>query len=195
MRIRPQEWLDRYLQFVGRDPNSEDWPVPVALWQDGRALSSREAAPYAAFSTFTANPTATQHWVYTFTPTIPSKAITLRLCWGSARLETATALLGVRIGAATAKIASTLVFPIGDTGAGSPSVIGGVWTADEIADAALPVTLFNLFSSQGAEWMPHFAYPEYFLELGIPAGQVVELINRTADDTFDLRLGFYTLPI
>lgn len=192
MRDRPKEWMDRWLQFVGQAANAP--VVPVALVQDGRGTSSREAAPFQCLASTVGNPTATQHWAYTFTPATPSKPFILRLCWLRARLETATSLIGVRIGTATAKAATNALFPIGDSNA----ALGGSWTADEITAANLPVTLFNLFHSETLsphEFAPAFPYPEYFLEANIGQNQVLELICRTADDTFDLALGYYGLPI
>ena len=194
MRIRPQEWLDRYLQFVGRERRNEDWPIPVAIWQDGRGVSSREAAPYQAFSVIAGNPGAGNHWCYTYTPAIASKALTIRLCWLKARVETATATLGVRIGTATAKAATNAVFPIGDADA----ALGGTWTVDEVANANVPLTLFNLFYTATAgepAFAVGFPYPEYFLEAVILQGQVLEIISSTQDDAFSLALGHYAVPI
>lgn len=194
MRLRPQAWLDRWTQFVGRDGRDANWPVSVAVVQDGRGISSREAAPYQCFGQTTGNPTAGRHWFYTFTPAIPSRAFTLRLCWGIARVETATSLIGVRIGTATAKAATTACFPIGDLN----QDVGGSWTIDEVLNANVPVTLFNVAQSSalGAPtFFPQHAYPEYFLEAVIPPGQVLELLNRTVDDAFDLMLGYYGVPV
>jgi len=164
------------------------------LAADLRCLSTREVGAYQSFAVTVGNPTATQHWCYTFTPANASRAITLRICWGKTRTETATSLIGLRIGTATAKAATNAIFPIGDAN----TAIGGAWTADEIAAANLPITFYNNFFSATLgplERWPVFAYPEYFLEAQIPQGQVLELICRTADDIFDLSLGYYTQPI
>lgn len=190
--VRPARWKDLLRQFVGGRSSLE--PVFVAPVSDLRALSSREVGFYQSFSVTVGNPTATQHWVYTFTPANASKPIVLRLCWAKARLETATTLIGVRIGVATAKAATNAIFPIGDANAD----LGGAWTADEITAANLPLTFWNNFFSASLgplERFPVFEYPDYFLELVIPQGQVAEIIARTADDIFDLALGYYTQPI
>jgi hypothetical protein len=193
MRVRPQEWLDRWLQFVGYDPRGREM-VPVAIWQDGRGISSREAAPYQTFSVSAGNPGAGNHWCYTLTPANASKPLTVRICWLKARLETVTANVGVRIGTATAKAATNAVFPIGDSNA----QLGGTWTVDEITNANLPLILFNLFTTVTlgpADFAPMLGYPNYWLEAVIPQGQVLEIINATQDDAFSLALGHYSLPI
>jgi len=187
--IRPALWKDLLRQFVGG--STADDPVFVALAADLRAISTREVGPYQVFSVSVGNPGAGNHWCYTFTPAIASRPLVLRICWAEADLETASALLGVRIGAATAKAATNAVFPIGDANA----QVGGAWTADEITNANLPLTLFNLFVCEGAGILGGEAYPKYMLELEIGQGQVVEIVSRTQDDAFSLRCGYYTQPL
>ena len=195
MRDRPKEWLDRWLQFVGQGSDRDSQRVvPVAVVQDGRATSSRGAGPYQAFSVVAGNPAAGNHWMYTLTPANASKPLTVRICWLKARLETVTSNVGVRIGVATAKAATNVVFPIGDANA----LLGGTWTVDEITNANLPLTLFNLFTTVTlgpAELAPMLGYPEYWLEAIIPPGQVLEIVDATQDDAFSLALGHYSLPI
>ena len=187
--VRPAGWKDFLRQFVGGRA-SED-PVYVAIAGDLRGISTREVAAYQCFSVSAGNPAAGNHWVYTFTPANASKAITLRICWAEAELETATAIVGVRIGAATAKAATNVVFPLGDPN----GRIGGAWTIDEVTNANLPLTLFNLFVCENAGILGGYPYPEYVLELQIEPGQVAEIVSRTQDDAFSLRAGYYTLPI
>lgn len=116
----------------------------------------------------------------------------LRLCFLECNLETQTSVIGVRVGTATAKALSNAIFPIGDPNA----AVGGAWTQDEIAGASLPLTLFNLFPDEDLHWLEASAiYPEYVMEFDIAANQVVEMICRTADDSFDLRLGYYSTPL
>ena len=106
-------------------------------------------------------------------------------------METATSAIGVRIGTATAKAASNVIFPIGDPNA----ALQGGWTADEVTNANVPLTLFNLFPTEDLEWFEAKAvYPEYVIEFAIQQDQVAELICLTQDDGFSLRLGYYTQP-
>jgi hypothetical protein len=186
---RPSRWKDLLRQFIGGQRAL--LPVYVAQVADLRGLGSREPAPYQCFSVSAGNPAAGNHWCYTFTPAIASKPITLRICWGEADLETATAIIGVRIGTATAKAATNVIFPLGDANA----ALGGAWSIDEVTNANLPLTLFNLFVCENAGILGGFAYPEYVLELEIGQGQVAEIISRTQDDAFSLRLGYYSQPI
>lgn len=186
--VRPAQWKDLLRQFVGG--NSADDPVHVALAADLRALSTREVGAYQVFSVSVGNPGAGNHWCYTFTPAIPSRPMVLRICWAEADLETTSALLGVRIGTATAKAATNAIFPIGDANA----ALGGSWTADELTNANLPLTLFNLFVCEQAGILGGCCYPSYMLELAIPQGQVVEIVSRTQDDAFSLRCGYYSQP-
>jgi len=186
-RIRVQRWADLFRQFAGHDQvRAEDGiPIPVAIWQDGRGISTREAAEFAWFARITGAPAAGNHWCYTFTPRIASRACVVRFCWAQARLETSTAIIGESISAATAKAATNAVFTQGD-------LTGVVVTCDEVTNANLPLTLFNFRNEPG---LPRFPYPEYFAEMTIPQGQVLEIYNRTQDDEFDFALGFYTQPI
>lgn len=186
---RPSRWKDLLRQFVGGQRSL--LPVYVAQVADLRGIGSREPAAYQVFSVSAGNPGAGNHWCYTFTPANASKAITLRICWGEAELETATAIIGVRIGVATAKAATNAIFPLGDPNA----AIGGAWTIDEVTNANLPLTLFNLFVCENAGILGGFPYPEYVLELQIEPGQVAEIVSRTQDDAFSLRLGYYTQPL
>jgi len=187
--IRPAAWKDLLRQFVGGQ--SADDPVYVALAADLRAVSTREVGPYQVFSVSTAGPGAGNHWCYTFTPAIASRPLVLRICWAEAELETATSLLGVRVGAATAKAATNAVFPLGDSNA----ALGGAWTVDEVTNANLPLTLFNLFVCENAGILGGCCYPQYMLELAIAQGQVAEIVCRTQDDAFSLRCGYYTQPL
>lgn len=187
--VRPAGWKDFLRQFVGGRSSLE--PVHISLVADLRALSTREVGGYQVFSVAPGNPGAGNHWCYTFTPTIPSRPVVLRICFLDVNMETATSLIGVRVGTATAKAASNVIFPIGDPNA----QLGGAWTADEVANANVPLTLFNLFPSEDLEWLePKAVYPEYLLELSIPQDQVAELICLTQDDGFSLRAGYYTQP-
>lgn len=187
--VRPAGWKDLLRQWVGGRSSLQ--PIYVAPVADLRALSTREVGPMQTFSVSAGNPGAGNHWIYTFTPANASRPMFLRVCALECEMETATSLIGVRVGTATAKAATNAVFPIGDANA----ALGGAWTVDEVTNANLPVTLFNLFPSESGEWLSHKApYPEYVLEFDIAAGQVVELVNRTQDDAFSLRMGYYSPP-
>lgn len=186
MRIRPQEWVDRFKQFAGRDRGDVDWPLPVAIWQDGRGLSSREATPYAMFAHTVANPGAGNHWCYTWTPTTPSRALIVRLCHMAFSRETSTAIVGLQIAAAITKAATNAVIEVGDDN-------NVTVTANEITNANLPA--ISVFNWVAATDPPRFAYPEYFLEAVIAPGQVLEVMSRTQDDILHMSAGYYTLPI
>ena len=186
--IRPARWRSFFAQRVGPEPI-----VPVATVADLRALSTREVGPYQTFAVSTAAPTATQHWIYTYTPTNRSRQQRIRLVFMRAMPATLTGTIGFRIGTATTKAATTAIFPIGDPN----SEMLGAWTIDECTAANLPTTLYNWDAADafGAIHSIGGAYPDYWLEALIDPNQVLEIVNRTATDAFCLALGYYTLPI
>lgn len=185
MRDRPKEYVDRFRQFVGFQQESEAAPIPVAIWQDGRGISSREAAPLATFAVADGGPAAGNHTMYVWTPRTPSRELRVRICWLRLGRETATAIVGVRIGTATATAASAAVAELGD-------VTGAALTIAQITNANLPLTVVNFFAETD---LPEFAYPEYSLEATIPPNQVMEIISRTQDDTLNASGCYYTLPV
>lgn len=186
MRDRPKAYADLFRQFVGFQSERETAPIPVALWQDGRGISSREAAPFATFAVEDGGPAAGNHTCYTFTPRNASRTVILRMCWARFQRETATAIVGWQIGAAIAKAASAAVVELGD-------VTGVALTINQITNANLPaLILVNWFASTDP---PLFAYPEYFAEVTLNPGQVLEIFSRTQDDTLHFSGAYYTQPV
>lgn len=187
MRVRPQEFADRYRQFVGRQEGDAETPIPVALWQDGRGISSREAAPYTSFAVADGGPAAGNHTIYRWTPRTPSRELLVRMCWLKFGRETSTAIIGVRVGAATTTaVGPTTIIELDDSTDARLELF-------ECTNANLPaLSLFNWFAATDP---PAFAYPEYFIEFRIPPNQVLEIMSRTQDDTLNASGGYYTLPI